>query len=200
MCIRDRYGAPNIEQFAEAAETRSGWLADVERWVSDRSVLIRRRSTIRSLSAVAGSAREDLADRRSDADQSLAPDGERIGESVELPPRLEAIQRARLAGFEIDQDDVEVVRATVRALQERGVQVVLVEMPVPRRFVDLHPGGQESVRQVRATIESLAAELNVTAIVGVGGFEEDDFLDFTHLDAAGSRWFSDVVADQLTLD
>ncbi len=103
------YGAAQAAVYNDALATRDGWLAEMDRAVSNRSVLVRNRPVLRSLDAIAGAAAHDRGVAHENAERITGADGERTEDTIDLSNQRRRIIEARLANFVPDVDDLAVV-------------------------------------------------------------------------------------------
>lgn len=90
-----------------------------------------------------------------------------------------------------------VVRA-VEALQAEGIEVVFVELPVPPRFLELYERGPAQHQESSDLLSALAEDLEVPLITTAGAYQDEDFVDYTHLTEEAAIRFSVEVADALS--
>ncbi len=192
--VAPAYGEQQAAVYSEALETRSGWLANADSIVSERSVLVRNRTVLRSLDALAGVAAEERSAAHTLAQEITAPTGERVEQTVDVSQDRGRIVQARLQRFTPDPSDVALIERTVLDLLDRGVEVVLVELPVPDRFRDAHPNGAADHALVGPALAGIAERSGVRFLRLLDGPTGPDFVDFTHLDAAAAAEFSRVAA------
>jgi hypothetical protein len=192
------YGDGVERAYREALDTRPGWLADVERSAGRVSALVSARTVLREPSMFLGDERDRVVAQREAATEALADDGQRLDFRRALGVDREREVAARLTPFAIDRADLLAVIGTVRELRGRGTRVVLVELPVPDRFVELYPDGPAQHRVVGDTIAALGAELGVPVVSASVAGPDLDFVDFTHLDRPSAESFTRAVAAELT--
>lgn len=193
----DVYGDAGLAIYQQAPATRPGILADADRRLSDISALVRQRPALRNPSLLVGEERVEAIDRWERAKEILGPDGERLdfADAVNEDRALEV--RTRISPYEPDREDVAAVVRTVEALRSGGVEVVLVELPVPPRFRALYDAGSQEHTRVTDLLRVLARELDVPLVSVTGTYDDADFVDFTHLDREGAARFSNEVAGAL---
>ncbi len=188
--VAPAYGPAQAAVYDEALETRDGWLAEVDRAVSAGSTLVRNRAVLRSLDALAGAAAHERGVAHAEAERITGADGERTEQTTGITEQRGQIVAARLAAFAPDPDDLALITQTVRSLEANGIEVILVQLPVPDRFRDAHPQGNADHALVGPALAELAAELDVRFLQMLDEAESDDFVDFTHLNAATAESFS----------
>ncbi|MEQ8841154.1 MAG: hypothetical protein RIB98_09235 [Acidimicrobiales bacterium] len=194
------YGTQQRDVYDNALATRNGWLASVEQQASQWSVLVRERTVLRSLNDIAGARADEREANRDDAVMHTGNGGERLLFERNVTPEVQLVTEARLADYRIDPDDRALIVATIETLRTQGIEVVLVNLPVPDRFIDAHPRGLIDYRRVAPAVDEIATELDVRFLDLSGGFTDDDFVDFTHLIERATRTFSVVAATAFASD
>jgi hypothetical protein len=172
--------------------TRKGILADVDRWLSDRLAIFRHRRDL--VDPRSWAADEDPVDQ---ARSVLYPSGKRQPGSPNLSDaERERIRRNVIGDFEVGGRMSQAIRETVEELRARDIDVVLVWLPEAPRYRQLLP--DRSLQQ-RARLEAARAAraLGVPMLDVSDGFDDDDFIDFTHLDGDASRRLSTRLATML---
>ncbi|CAN5273322.1 hypothetical protein BH23ACT9_BH23ACT9_09580 [soil metagenome] len=190
------YGHQQQAAYTASAEGRPGPLGAVERWAADASALIMRRSQLRRPGQPADPA-EGSSVTAEEAAARTGADGARIGLTGSRTDEGAAVQRARLAGFAPDDADIHAIAATVLALADRGIEVVLAELPVPPAFVALHPEGTADVALAQTAMATMAEVLGTRFLPVSPGWADADFLDWTHLTTAGAQRFTVELAGAL---
>ncbi len=192
------YGDASATAYNTALSTRPGRLASMDRWISRHSRFVSSRAALRNPSAMWGSegsaARADLTAARAE----LGRHGERRNFSINVSDERAAELRQRIAPFALDVDDLAAIVRTVDALRRQGIEVSLVELPVPPRFIELYPQGAATHARFETAVARLAEDLDV-AYVPLGAkadaYGDGDFVDFTHLtEAAAIRFSHDLMA------
>jgi hypothetical protein len=187
--LAPNYGEENAEAYDSAAETSQGVLNEIDRALSGVSTLIKERSVLRDPNEIWGEGREKRDADLATAEKYLGVDGERLDFREDTGRELRRVTQARLAGFSPDPQDVATIEETVAELQGDGVEVVFVELPVPPRFVELHPEGESDHAEVGATFSQIAERTGSRFLRLSEGYDDDDFVDFTHLDQPGIERF-----------
>lgn len=190
------YGNATIEAFDDAPSTGTGPLAHLDQMVADRSEFVANRSVLRDPSALAGQERQDSVERYEKALGALGSAGERrdYTTSVSLDRANEV--RKRISPYALDVDDIAAVVRTIEDLEELGVEVILVELPVPPRFLELYENTDSHAGFQRA-LAALSTELDVELISATGGYDNSDFVDYTHLNEASAHRFTATVNAEL---
>jgi len=186
------YGADNVARYRDALETREGALAEIERIAARYSALVRYRNVLRDPSEWGETRGFD------EATSILGVDGERRDFVVDASAERRRQVEARLANFTLDPTDIEAIHRTVVQLRDAGTDVVFVQMPIPERYVELHPGGPDDVAATRQAIVRLGEVLDVEVIDATSGFADLDFVDFTHLNERSAAALTEQVARQIS--
>lgn len=200
------YGDAVMQAYERAPATANGVLGSLDQGGSELSELLRNRRALRSPSAIFGPEQVRTMKARDDALAVLGADGERLDFTATDDEARRAEVAGRITPYELDRDDLAAIIRTVGELRERGVDVVFVELPTPRRFRALFPAGPEQQRVVTDALRGLSEELDVPLItldmaagspVAPGPFRDGEFVDFTHLSAEGALRFSRQIGDQI---
>ena len=182
------YGEENVSAYQDAPAVASGAMAELDRRAGSVSALVRRRSALRDPAAWWGEGEDDPLFAA--ADSLLGPLGER--REFDVLPDGERAQLAatRLREWEPSRADLATIRRTVRELTDQGISVVLTPMPTPPRFVELHPDGAGDLEAFSEALAELAENLEVPMIDVAVGYDDEDFVDYTHLNQAGAERFT----------
>ncbi len=179
--------------YAAARATQHGVVADVDRWLAERSALIRLRPVLGSAARIDHALRAplvtstntligDLGQRAGSTEYAMAPDDP-------APPNVGEWR----VGTTIDD-----LPATVRALRAQGIEVLLVLLPLPQRTIEEFAGGGSDWDLTIEMIGAIAADLDVQLLDGLTGYSDDlSYRDTSHLDAEASRALSEDIARAL---
>jgi hypothetical protein len=106
---------------------------------------------------------------------------------------------AQLRPFRVNYDRLATFDMFLDLAKARGIQVVLVNMPVApafRQFWD----GDDSIERYRALVQGIATDHDVPLIDlytdAAGTFPADSFIDRNHLNSAGAAVLTRLVVDQ----
>ncbi len=188
---------PFIEAYNEARATRPGWLGSVDRFLSDHLMLVRYRSQLRDPGTIADFLFGSIiaVDEELPLEDLLSPVNQREVQTRRL--RRSLIQGDALLDYAVGETQLEDFRFTVRSLQEQGIEVVVVLMPVPRSYVGYHPNGEQDFRAFIETLNREAADLGIPLFDYSWAIPDEEFVDSVHLDGSGSGTFSEMLADDL---
>ena len=191
------YGASTLDAFETALQTKDGLLASSERATARFSPLVRNRTVLRDPSALLGRQATARRNARAAVLEVTGPSGERLDFTPSVNPARAAEVRGRLTPFTLDRNDLAALARSVDRLQSDNITVVFVELPTPARFDALYPNGPDTAAVVSETLIALARELNVPLIEVSGTYADEDFVDFTHLNAEAAARFSQEVSAAL---
>lgn len=178
--------------YESAFAARPGVLADADRWLFDRLALFRHRRTLADPSAW---FRDEDALRN--ARSVLLSSGKRTPGTENLTDQeRRRVQREVIGDFAVGGQMSEAIRETVAELRARDIDVVFVWLPEAPRFVDLLPERSMS-EQAKEEAAHLADELGVRMLDVSSGYDDDDFIDFTHLDGNAAQRLSATLAAAL---
>ena len=181
-----------VDAYLAAQATRPGKVAETERLLARWSGLVRYRRQL-----VDPDAWEDRT--KMEAIRSvIRSDGQRRPANRE-PSDAERrhVQDHVVADYKTGGAMVASLRRTIAAIEDRGIDVVIVWLPVPERLVELlpQPGVETAAR--RETME-LSADLDAAFLDVSAGFTNEDFLDFTHLGEPAAKRLSHRLSSKLS--
>jgi len=191
------YGDAQLESYRSAPETRTGVLAWMDRTGRRFSALIRMRSLMRQPSKLIGAGADETQADIDEAAMITGPDGERLDFNEDKSDRRGSIVTARLKNFEPDPADLDAIRRTATDLNDRGVRLVLVQMPVPDIFIERHPNDRADYAKTGQAIRDLGAELAVDVVSFDGLFDDSSFVDYTHLDEPSTQQLTTWLVEAL---
>ncbi len=192
-----------IERYERARATEHGIVGSLDRGVAHLAISAHR-DTLRDPYELAQSMQGSPV--RFD---SRRPIGDRaVWELDERPLGPAALDRLRdrhrsevrdeqLVDFSLGDEELAAFRRAVRRLQNENIEVVIVIMPVPSGFRDLHPGGASQFDEFRERILAETSDLGAAAFDLNDAMADDDFRDYEHLIPDAARRFSDLLADKL---
>lgn len=144
---RDLLANESLELYDRQLATRTDVLASLDRTASDVSAIVKYRSVLRDprrwFTEVVEDAPEIVANG---FDRSRGHNRYEVG----------AYDVGTLGRFEVDAEEIDALRRTVRDLQGRGIRVVIADMAVTDDYVAAHTDGAADVARYRAVIEDLA--------------------------------------------
>lgn len=132
-----------------------------------------------------------------------SPISDANGFRIQPEQRITDVGRDRwasnIADFDTGGPLTDAFIATVSELRRRGVQVTIVEMPLPPRTTANVVGGHRRLGEIRRDFDELIGSLGVDLIVPPDTFFADDrFTDFTHLTDDAAHEFSLWLAAEMT--
>jgi hypothetical protein len=163
----------------------------VQRALSDVSALVRISRFIR-----------DPASLVTQYDPAGPATGEFVLPGEEYAPRAIDITRTReraLNDFTLGGVELESFTRLVRALENRGIEVIVVEMPyVAEDYLDLHPNGVADYEAYRELVAAFTATQGLPYIDFTDyPWTTAEFYDFLHVNSAGIAIVNQMLADAL---
>jgi hypothetical protein len=192
------YGDATLNAYERALATKDGLPASAERATASISSLVRNRTVLRDPSELLGQKANARRNSRADALAGTGEWGERIEFQTAITPARAAEVRGRITPFALDRNDLAAIARSVEQLRADGVEVILVQLPVPPRFEDLYPGGPGQGELVDSALDALAGELDMPLVRASGSYTNSDFVDYTHLNQAAAERFSIETAAAIT--
>ena len=159
---------------------RPGLLGSLDRKLSRVSALVRHRELVTDPAAFVRDVR----------DGHPPPDNTPLHQRAKhrAPDRIDKarseVRRIRttvLHDYAIGDAEVRAFRTTLDRLQEDGVEVVVVLLPVPAQFIAAHPQGRSDFEAFRAMARETTQAAGVPLIDRSEVFAERAFRDYTHL-------------------
>ena len=196
-----RIAASALDSYETAALSRDDLFGRLQAPLVEHSDVFRYRNELRDPAEVwAGIQRLRAGDRqeRLSADGIegiIGPDGEGLSRrplqytgavSIQRLLQTELLNDFRMGGTQIGAAD-----GLITELADRGVEVVLLVLPVTQDYVELHPEGGADFQRFLVTARRLA-ERTGAVLVDAHGWAEGDaqFADTHHLNGDGALAFS----------
>jgi hypothetical protein len=190
---------PTIDVYEQARAARPGPMGGIDRALSRVSYLSRYRAQLRDPVELSRALRRPSAGE--DAEHpgplpelltSFAGDGGR-------PTARERrrIENRVLVDYEVGSRELASLRRTLAEVRELGIDVALVAMPVPDRYVRAHPRGTADFEDHLTALRAVADEYDVQLVDASRWYEDDDFEDFTHLFRDAADRFTQRLVDEL---
>ena len=185
---------PTIDRYERQLITREDVFAQGERSLMTVSAFYRHRQQLRTplnfLADITGDPA--LSD---EVQAGPAPvDGFR-------PGNISRIRETVLNDYSLGGRETEALEALLSRLESGTAQVVVVWMPVPERYVELHPGGVEDFEAARTLAASAASDSGALFIDLSRSFDDASFADLTHLsDPAAVEFTTELIGELEDLD
>jgi hypothetical protein len=193
-------GRPNpvIAQYDAARATRPGLLGAADRMLAAGLAVARRRVELREPVKLAddlqAGTRAQPRDNRP-LDRLLGPMTTTKGRH--LKRAWTYLRRQQLAGFAATPRYIDAFTSTLRALRAKGIETVVVIMPVPTTFRRAHPHGAAQYEAWRRTATA-AAHSTGTTVLDLDRSEPDvDFPDYVHLTRPAAVAWSGLLGKDL---
>ena len=193
-----RYKYP-VNAYEAAPATRRGFMAAAQRFGTRFLDIVRFRTELRDPSAwerVRSSRREEgpveRTRKRMDTRGHIFKSKKNLGRA-----ERERMRDNVLRDYKISAKGSEQITFIARTLEERDTQVVFVFLPVPRRYIEVHPEGNEDFAAARRHISRLADRLDVPFLDMSRSMSDKWFVDFTHLGERGAVLFSRKLRKEL---
>ena len=186
----------NLERWEGARATRPGFLGSLDRLGAEVSGLVRHRQELRYPGAWLNAARGTPGPVE-DAQGTLTELGFRDVYVDDFSEEARDRTANELSVMDLDSA-TDAIRRIEAELDARGIELVLVEMPVSQAYIDLHPDGQANYEELRGHYYALADELGIEIIDLATDWDADErFTDYTHLDLEGAQRVARILAGQL---
>jgi hypothetical protein len=180
-----------VDAYSSAQATRQGALAEVDRWLAGRSGLFQYRHHLVDPNAWAERTKMDAIRSVIRADGQRRPAHRTPSEA-----ERKRLQDQVVSDYKVGGPMAASLRRTIEAVKARGIDVVLVWLPVPERLTALLPDPTVE-SEAHAETQELAADLGVSFLDVSEGFHDGDFLDYTHMRERASQRFSRQLSHEL---
>lgn len=119
-------------------------------------------------------------------------------DSYRLTPQKAAFVREEITtDFAMGGRQADALRAGAAAVRRSGADLVLLEMPATDEFYEMYPRQHEDLRDARALLEAMAAELGVPFVPVQDDLPEEWFTDCVHLNGVGMNAWTQDAAERL---
>jgi hypothetical protein len=185
---------PPLEVYERTRATRPGILGPLDRVLARYLFLSRHRAQLRDPEALSHVFSPPAAESLAELDDLLSPTNvrrrPRPGADTEAPEEL-------ASQFSIGERETRDFRYTVGRLQEAGIDLVLVVMPIPTAYVAGHPNGEADIAAFRTWVAAEAEALGVPLFDFSRALPDDLFADRAHLLAQGADALSVMLSASL---
>lgn len=196
-----------IAAYDDAELTHPGVLGRLQARAIDSSSLVRYRRSLRDPSTVWDAltrARDGAPATRLSADGIAGVLGS-LGQGVSRrplhyqgDPGTKAFTRDQLlGGYSLDPTQIDATRALVTDLQNQGVKVELVVLPVTADYIALHPNGQRDFDTFLTAVRGIAGDTHAPFVDLHEQGDRTAFADTHHLNETGADSFSTGLPKQL---
>jgi hypothetical protein len=167
-----------------------GPIQRAEGWLERHSAFFRNRRALRRPAEVFRNATSRRLSSEHPRHGFVGLYGRRRGKEIvqyQVQDRWVEQQRTQtLNDYKVGGRELRALIALHRALRERGVGLILLDMPTTVDYIPLHPKGYRDVRRYRQVLTNFAAESEVPLLSAAGAFSgTTHFKDPVHLDAMG---------------
>lgn len=195
--------------FADSPEVkrltgRSSVLASIDYRISSWSELWRYRTLIRKPVTFWNSVRGHRPLNPGDGIKPLGVDVSRRSRVVDASPVkvqgfIERRRRTWLRNFTVGGPEATALRTLVQGARDKGITVVIVEMPVGDYYLPAHPRGPEDYAAFKDEITRLVADTGSIFLDASRSVTPtpDYFADFVHLNGKGAQAFTTYLAKEL---
>lgn len=183
---------PSFASYQEAFATRPGAGAETLRWLADRTTLVRMRP------AWAGDGWHRIVTGIPRRQSTIDDLGYRTSFQQVVTETERRRWRTGLSDYAFGGRQLAAFQRTIDELQSRNIEVIVVEMPVADRLLELAPGGAEAVRQHRLEMIEEIERLGVQFIAADPSWSDDaHYVDFTHFNEQSAQNFTNELITKI---
>ena len=177
-----------IDQYSAARASQRGLFGDLDRAL-EVSAVSKHRDALRDPYELKAAA-QDTATKYVEHKALRARATWKLEYDSKTPEQLKkmkanhliTVRDKQLKDFRVGDAEFAAFRDTITALQQQGIKVVIVIMPVPSDYLPLHPKGETQFKQWQQQITNEAVRLNVSVIDDlVRSMPDASFRDYEHL-------------------
>ncbi len=183
---------------------RSSVLQSIDHRLSTWSALWRFRTLIRRPVTFYNSLRGHRPANLGDAIQPFGVDVSRRNRTVDASPDkvqgfVERRQGTWLRDYTVGGAESQALRAIVQSARDRGITVVIVEMPIGDYYLRAHPNGADDYATFKAAIAALVSDTGSIFLDASRSVAPtpDYFADFVHLNGKGAQAFTTYLGKEL---
>lgn len=196
-----------LDSYNSAVATRHDVLGRIQWAIMQHSALVDQRAALRDPSRIWDAIERARRGEKRQLSQStgipgvIGPRGEGLSRRALRyrpdPAGARLLREQFLDRWTLDSDALAAEAALIDDLRTRGVDVVLVVLPVTDEYLALHPNGRADHESFLAAAQTLAADTGVALIDLHDQADIDAFADTHHLNTTGSEWVSSHLPELL---
>ena len=175
-----------VESPGYRQETAS-FASEIEGWLEDVSVFMRYRRLFREPASLFDDSSTTVKDQN--IRKEIGPGGIRVEEPrnyATLPKLARQMRKGTLVNYETGGVEFEALLEMKRGLEDRGIEMMVVSMPVTPDYVAAHEHPKADMATYNAFIDDFAAQTGVTVVDAQEAFATPlPFRDLMHLDVEG---------------
>lgn len=183
---RDFFAAPAVRR---AAGTETA-LDRLERSAEDWSLLFRYRSVVRKPAQFIGLGGTDSSPPLTTTGMNRIYAEAQYDQSAPVDGHF---RDHVLRRFQVGSHQVESLRGLLDGLVAAGVAALLVDMPVTQHYIALHPHGSSDYSSYQTAVAQVSEDTG-TEMAAAAVWDQGLFADAFHLNRAGSREFTNMMA------
>ena len=173
--------------------------SELETWLDERLYLFRYQQVLRDPVAVWNAIRgvepspevADLPWQMTSLGRTDGRDSASI-DDIDLEAQTERLSRVAFADYSVGGLEYAALEETIRWLQQEGIDVVLVTMPVSGAYKALEEDG--TFPKFMDTLDALSSKYSIPSGSLAGTYEDEAFADALHMNGLGVRRFTSLLA------
>ena len=191
------------ERYYASRSVRDDLLGRLERWTAGVSALVRNRESLRQPDVIVKSALDRVRGRTqaSAIEEITAFRGlDAGGHASQFDPHKFTTDRfpiapQDLADYSVGPEVMQAIEETVVELHDRGIDVVLLALPVADEMAGWLPGGTDDIERAMDALRDVAARTDTPILdLATGMSDEFWFADPMHLNRVGASVFNAALA------
>lgn len=187
---------PALPQYEEARAGARGFFGWLDRRLWSVSMISRYRDLLREPSALLGVFEDPVPEETQPELVDLLTPTE-WPDVAQTDRAFQALRGSLLHDFSIGDQHAADFEYTMAALADRGIELVVVLLPVSEEFVNAHPEGEATFERFRFWLRSEVASRGVPVFDYSKAISEGEFLDYNHISPNAASVLTGLLIDDL---
>lgn len=169
-----------------------------DRWLQNRSALVANRASLRDPRALWDAIR---GEEPAGDPVALSIDDDGYGSFRNTQQFEDRVRQDGIAGvtrWSLGPRNIAALQGMIAGARADGAQVVLVQLPVTKEYVDEHPNGADDYASFERALREIADPVAVPVLDLDAMTDHRFFSDELHLNVDGARLFTRSLADAMT--
>lgn len=181
-----------VNSYESAPATRKGFMASAQRFGARLLKIVQVRAVLRDPDTLAEVQETPKPSGPIERTRELMDDRGHIPKAKRNVSNKERMRMrdSVLRDYKISARGTRQIERIIRTLERRDVTVILVSMPVPERYIEVHPRGADDFNAAERHIARLAGRMDLPVIDMSDSMPESSFADYTHLSQEGAVAFT----------
>lgn len=186
-----------IDRYEHSRAGRVGLTGPIDRWLARMLMTARYRQELRGPLIFAHLLDPPRTAETTDTQLDGLLERPEIAKRERTPELLAALRDVELVNYYIGEREADDFVFTIKELQKRGIDVVVILMPVPPEYIVANNEERVTFDEWREWVTTTCATLGVPVIDHSTAMPDEYFIDYLHLGAEGADIWTDLVVEDL---